>query len=92
MAKKKTSAGKGKKLCPNCGEYVGARTQECACGHKFRKKRMSQATTTQQSAPQEMPLSADQIGTVLAAQKLIQECGGTEAALSLLKTVGKSAS
>lgn len=28
--------GKGKKLCSNCQEYVGARTVICACGYSFK--------------------------------------------------------
>jgi hypothetical protein len=27
--------GKGRKLCPQCKVYVGARTQQCECGYEF---------------------------------------------------------
>lgn len=28
--------GKGRKQCPDCKKYVGARQSNCACGHKFK--------------------------------------------------------
>jgi len=27
--------GRGKKQCPNCENYVGVRTYQCACGYEF---------------------------------------------------------
>lgn len=44
MAKKSATAtatktgGKGKKECPSCGKFTGARAAECPCGFKFQPK------------------------------------------------------
>jgi hypothetical protein len=82
MAKKK--AGPGMKQCPKCENYMGVRTQVCECGHKFTKSRKGASHT------ESLPVSTDGIATVLAAQRLIRDCGGTARAVGLLKTVGKS--
>jgi len=29
--------GKGRKQCPECSKYIGARQHNCACGHEFTK-------------------------------------------------------
>jgi hypothetical protein len=98
---KKSKPGPGKKLCPNCGEHVGVRTIECACGHRFRKKkkatagsaggaRTEQPSTAQAAIVETLSLSNEQIATVLAAQELIRKCGGTNEAVRLIGSVGKS--
>jgi len=33
----KGTAGKGRKQCPQCEKYVGARASKCDCGHEFPK-------------------------------------------------------
>jgi len=33
-----TKGGKGRKECPQCNVFVGARTTLCNCGHKFKRK------------------------------------------------------
>jgi hypothetical protein len=39
MTAKKVEGGKGKKLCPSCEKFVGARVKECPhCQHKFAQK------------------------------------------------------
>ena len=49
-AKKKTAtAGKGKKMCPKCNAVLGARTQQCECGHKFKSKTKKPATKRRKS-------------------------------------------
>lgn len=35
--KKSTKPSRGRKMCPGCQQYVGVRTIECDCGHKFGK-------------------------------------------------------
>ena len=37
--------GRGRKYCPNCKEYVGVRTLECSCGHKFEINHSDKPTT-----------------------------------------------
>lgn len=42
--------GRGRKQCPNCKLYIGARLAKCACGHEFSKK---------QTAPKADPKPSD---------------------------------
>ncbi len=50
-------AGKGRKLCPDCGSYVGVRTSFCECGHEFIKGQSTNASTADKNSQFEEPLS-----------------------------------
>lgn len=89
---KKTSPGRGQKLCPSCQQVVAARASSCPnCGHRFAKKKKSTKKRGRRAASVEAAgLSNDQIATVLGAQELIQKCGGARAAIDLIKTVSET--
>lgn len=48
--------GKGRKLCPSCNIYVGARTQKCTCGYEF-KIGSAPASTESKNSIWDEPLS-----------------------------------
>ena len=50
-------AGKGRKPCPSCGNYVGVRTLLCECGHEFVIGASASATTADKNSAFEEPLS-----------------------------------
>jgi len=47
--------GRGKKLCPNCQNYIGVRTAKCSCGHEFVVKTTIKSETTSHSASPNTP-------------------------------------
>ena len=49
-------AGRGRKPCPKCGNYVGVRSSLCECGHEFVKGQTTVATADKNKAFEE-PLS-----------------------------------
>ena len=50
--------GKGRKLCSQCGNYVGVRTFVCECGHEFIKGENKTPITSEQKNSQfDEPLS-----------------------------------
>ena len=68
MPKKKTTAGRGKKKCEKCGEYVGVRSSVCSsCGNAFPVK---SGTTKKKVVSSGMS----------PAMLFVRECGGIDEA------------
>lgn len=75
--KKAATAGKGKKTCPKCNAVLGARTQQCECGHKFKPKTKKPATKRQKTKT-----AAGIVGQLQAERERLQkQLGGIEGAL-----------
>jgi len=53
--------GRGKKQCPACKKYIGARNAICACGHEFSK------------APATQPVQPKSVGAAAAPVRRVQE-------------------
>ena len=50
--------GRGKKQCPSCEKYVGARNAVCACGHEFKKVTSVTASPVPKHAPKSVGAAA----------------------------------
>jgi hypothetical protein len=49
--KKDNNPGRGKKQCPDCEMYVGIRTYQCDCGHKFVEKKTKEELRSEENQP-----------------------------------------
>ena len=90
MATKKNEGGRGKKQCPKCQAYLGARQAKCECGHEFPVK--ARTARGRQLDPMALISRVKELGGVTAIQKTLTEIAALETKIAekneALKTLG----
>ncbi len=74
--------GRGRKQCPSCQKFIGARNSVCACGHKFEVKASSNGKRKASKAPtdpMEVIRKVREFGGVAAVEKKLKELAAMQA-------------
>jgi hypothetical protein len=84
MAKRKAPT----KTCPKCEKQVHARTLTCDCGHQFKPKKSTKATTKPTKATTK-PDDQISMSSLVEAKKLVDKLGGIDNAKKAIELLGK---